>query len=294
MPIRPRRSVLYMPGSNVRALEKAKTLAADALILDLEDAVAPDAKDLARQQVVAAVKSGGYGKREVVIRVNGLGTSWGEADLKAAAEARPDAILVPKVQAPGDLDALRLVLRRAGAAPAQSLWAMMETPLAILNAATIAAAGSEDYPLTVFIMGTNDLAKETRASLSGGRLGMAAWLSICVAAGRANGIDVIDGVFNDIGDASGLEIELTQGRLLGMDGKTLIHPSQIDPCNVAFSPPPEEVEWARKIIAAFDLKENAGKGVISLEGRMVELLHSQIAKRTVAIADMIAEREAAN
>lgn len=294
MPIRPRRSVLYMPGSNARALEKAKTLAADALILDLEDAVAPDAKDLARQQVIAATKSGGYGKREVAIRINSLGTPWGEADLKAAAEARPDAILVPKVQAPGDLDAARLVLRRVGAAPTQSLWAMMETPLAILNAATIAAAGSEDYPLTVFIMGTNDLAKETRASLSAGRLGMAAWLSICVAAGRANGIDIIDGVFNDIGDASGLEIELTQGRLLGMDGKTLIHPSQIEPCNIAFSPPPEEVKWARKIIAAFDLKENAGKGVISLEGRMVELLHSQIAKRTVAIADMIAEREAAN
>lgn len=293
MPIRPRRSVLYMPGSNVRALEKAKTLAADALILDLEDAVAPDAKDLAREQVVAAMKTGGYGKREVAIRVNGLGTPWGEADLTAAAEARPDAILIPKVQVPRDLDAVRSVLRRAGADAAQSLWAMMETPLAILNAASIASAGSADYPLTVFIMGTNDLAKETRASLSDGRLGMIVWLSTCVAAGRANGIDIIDGVFNEISDAGGLEAELNQGRLLGMDGKTLIHPSQIEPCNAAFSPPPEEVEWARKIIAAFDLKENAGKGVISLEGRMVELMHAQIAKRTVAIADMIAEREAA-
>ena len=294
MPIRPRRSVLYMPGSNARALEKAKTLAADALILDLEDAVAPDAKDVAREQVVAAVKAGGYGKREVAIRVNGFGTPWGEADLKGAAEARPDAILIPKVQVPGDLDAARSVLRGAGADPAQSLWAMMETPLAILNAAAIAAASSEDYPLTVFIMGTNDLAKETRALLSGGRLGMIAWLSACVAAGRANGIDIIDGVFNEIGDTAGLKAELSQGRLLGMDGKTLIHPSQIEPCNAAFSPPPEEVERARKIIAAFDLKENAGKGVISLDGRMVELLHAQIANRTVAIADMIAEREAAN
>jgi citrate lyase subunit beta/citryl-CoA lyase len=293
MPIRPRRSVLYMPGSNVRALEKAKTLAADALILDLEDAVAPDAKDLAREQVLTAMKTGGYGKREVAIRVNGLGTPWGEADLKAAAEARPDAILIPKVQMPRDLDAVRSVLRWTGADAAQSLWAMMETPLAMLNAASIASAGSADYPLTVFIMGTNDLAKETRASLSSGRLGMIAWLSTCVAAGRANGIDIIDGVFNEISDAGGLETELNQGRLLGMDGKTLIHPSQIEPCNAAFSPPPEEVEWARKIIAAFDLKENAGKGVISLEGRMVELMHAQIAKRTVAIADMIAEREAA-
>jgi citrate lyase subunit beta/citryl-CoA lyase len=294
MPIRPRRSVLYMPGSNARALEKAKTLAADALILDLEDAVAPDAKDVAREQVVAAVKAGGYGKREVAIRVNGFSTPWGEADLKAAAEARPDAILIPKVQVPGDLDDARSVLRGAGADPSQSLWAMMETPLAILNAGAIAAASSEDYPLTVFIMGTNDLAKETRALLSGGRLGMIAWLSACVAAGRANGIDIIDGVFNEIGDTAGLEAELSQGRLLGMDGKTLIHPSQIEPCNAAFSPPPEDVEWARKIIAAFDLKENAGKGVISLDGRMVELLHAQIARRTVAIADMIAEREAAN
>ena len=294
MPIRPRRSVLYMPGSNARALEKAKTLAADALILDLEDAVAPDAKDVAREQVVAAVKAGGYGKREVAIRVNGFGTPWGETDLKAAASARPDAILIPKVQVPGDPDAARSVLRGAGADPTQSLWAMMETPLAILNAPAIAAASSEDYPLTVFIMGTNDLAKETRALLSGGRLGMIAWLSACVAAGRANGIDIIDGVFNEIGDTAGLKAELSQGRLLGMDGKTLIHPSQIEPCNAAFSPPPEEVEWARKIIAAFDLKENAGKGVISLDGRMVELLHAQIANRTVAIADMIAEREAAN
>ena len=294
MPIRPRRSVLYMPGSNVRALEKAKTLAADALILDLEDAVAPEAKERAREQVVAAVKAGGYGKREIVIRVNGLGTPWGEADLKAAAAARPDAILVPKVQAPADLEAARAVLQGAGVAPAQALWAMMETPLAIVNAAAIGASGPGSFPLTAFVIGTNDLAKETRASLSGGRPGMVAWLSTCVAAGRAYGIDIIDGVFNEIGDAAGLEAELSQGRLLGMDGKTLIHPSQIEPCNRAFSPTPEEVEWARKILAAFALPENAGKGVISLEGRMVELLHAQIAKRTVAIADMIAEREAAS
>ncbi len=293
MPIRPRRSVLYMPGSNARALEKAKTLAADALILDLEDAGAPDAKDLAREQVIAAVKAGGYGKREIAIRINGLATPWGEADLKAAAGARPNAILVPKVQMPGDLDAVRLVLRRAGTDAAQSLWAMMETPLAMLNAAAIAAAGSADYPLTVFIMGTNDLAKETRASLSGGRLGMIAWLSTCVAAGRANGIDIIDGVFNEIGDADGLEAELGQGRLLGMDGKTLIHPSQVWPCNEIFSPTREEVEWSRKIIDAFGCPENAHKGVIVVEGRMVERLHFAMAQRTVAIAEQIREMELA-
>jgi citrate lyase subunit beta / citryl-CoA lyase len=292
MPIRPRRSVLYMPGSNARALEKAKTLPADALILDLEDAVAPDAKETAREQVIAAVKAGGYGNREIAIRVNALSTPWGEADMKAAAEAKPDAILVPKVQSRADLDAARALLRGAGAAGTQTLWAMMETPLAILNAAEIAAAGPAAYPLTVFIMGTNDLAKETRASLGGGRVGMLGWLSTCVAAGRAYGIEIIDGVFNGIGDDAGLRAELEQGRLLGMDGKTLIHPTQIEPCNEIFSPPAEEVEWARKIIAAFALPENAGKGVISLDGRMVELLHAQIAKRTVAIADMIAERQA--
>lgn len=291
MHIRPRRSVLYMPGSNTRALEKAKTLAADALILDLEDAVAPDAKDAAREQVAAAVGAGGYGKREVAIRVNALGTPWGEADLQAAAGAGADAILIPKVQTPADVDAARSVLRAAGASNTLSLWAMMETPLAVLNAAPIAAAAaSPDYPLTVFIMGTNDLAKETRASLGGGRVGMIAWLSACVAAGRAYGVEIIDGVFNEIGDMAGFEAELQQGRLIGMDGKTLIHPSQIEPCNAAFSPPPDEVDWARKILAAFELPENAGKGVLRVDGRMVELLHAEMARRTVAIADAIAAK----
>ncbi len=292
MPIRPRRSVLYMPGSNARALEKAKTLAADALILDLEDAVAPDAKETAREQVIAAVKAGGYGRREIIIRVNALGTPWGEADLKAAANAGADAILIPKVQSPADLDAVRSLLSMSGVAPAQALWAMMETPLAMLNAAAIAANGPGTYPLTAFIMGTNDLAKETRASLDGDRIGMLSWLSTCIAAGRAYGIEVIDGVFNGIGDDAGLRAELEQGRLLGMDGKTLIHPSQIDPCNDIFSPPAAEVEWARAIIAAFSLPENAGKGVLRVDERMVELLHAEMAKRTVAIADAIAERNA--
>jgi citrate lyase subunit beta/citryl-CoA lyase len=280
-----------MPGSNVRALEKAKMLGADALIFDLEDSVAPDAKEAARDQVLAATKAGGYGKREIVIRVNGLGTQWGEADLIAAAPAGADAILIPKVQSPGDLEAARSILRGGGASPGQAIWAMMETPLAIVNAAAIAAAAPGDYPLAVFVMGTNDLAKETRAALGGGRLGMLAWLSACVAAARAHGIDMVDGVYNAIGDEAGLRAEAEQGRLLGMDGKTLIHPGQIGPCNEIFSPSADEVAWSRKVIAAFELPENAGKGVLKLEDRMVERLHAEMARRIVTIADAIAERE---
>jgi citrate lyase subunit beta/citryl-CoA lyase len=291
MQIRPRRSVLYMPGSNARALEKARTLSADCLILDLEDAVAPDAKEMAREQVIAAVKGGGYGPREVVVRVNGLTTQWGAADLSAVAHAGADAILIPKVQSPGDLEAVRTILKHAGTPRAQALWAMMETPLAMLNAAAIAAAGPGEYALTALVMGTNDLAKETRASLGGGRIGMLAWLSTCVAAGRAYGIDIIDGVFNGIGDDEGLKSELEQGRMLGMDGKTLIHPGQIGPCNAVFTPPVEEVEWARKVVAAFAEPENTGKGAIKLDGKMVELLHAEMAKRTVAIAQTIAQRQ---
>ncbi len=291
--IRPRRSVLYMPGSNARALEKAKTLDADALILDLEDAVAPNAKETARAAVIAAVKAGGYGRREIAIRVNGLATPWGKDDLTAAATAGADAILIPKVNNAGDLVAVRALLQTGGAPAPLALWAMMETPLAILNAANIAAAGpSAAHPLTVFIMGTNDLAKETRAGFGAGRVAMVPWLSTCVLAARTAGIDAIDGVFNNISDEAGLRAECEQGRLLGMDGKTLIHPSQIAPCNEAYSPAATEVEWARKVIAAFEAPENAGKGAISLEGRMVELLHAEMARRVVAIADAIAARAA--
>jgi citrate lyase subunit beta / citryl-CoA lyase len=291
MIIRPRRSVLYMPASNVRALEKAKTLPADALIFDLEDAVAPDAKETARAQAVTAVKGGGYGKREIAIRVNALGTDWGEADLRAAARAGADAILIPKVETEEGLEAVRDILRSSGAPASQPLWAMMETPIAMLNAPAIAAAAAGEFPLTVFVMGTNDLAKETRASLGHGRIAMLSWLSGCILAARAYGIEVLDGVFNAIGDDAGLRAELEQGKLLGMDGKTLIHPSQIAPCNEVFSPRAEEVELARKIIAAFALPENAGKGVLNLDGRMVERLHADMARRTVAIADSIVARE---
>jgi len=292
-PIRPRRSILYMPAANARALDKAKTLAADGIIIDLEDAVAPDAKDAAREQAAGAVRAGGYGRREVIIRVNGLGTPWGEADLRAAACSGADAILLPKVQSAKDLQAFRALLSSCGAPPSLPIWAMMETPLAILNAADIAAAGpAEKNPLAVFVMGTNDLAKETRAALGGGRIGMLPWLSACIAAARAYGIDVLDGVYNTIGDEAGFRAECAQGRLIGMDGKTIIHPSQIPACNEIFSPAPEEVAWAKTVIAAFALPENAGKGVIAVDGRMVEIMHADMAQRVMAIAGAIAETEA--
>lgn len=288
--IRPRRSVLYMPASNARALEKAKSLAADGIIIDLEDAVAPDGKDTARRQAVSAVKTGGYGRREVVIRVNALATAWGGDDLEAAAMSGANAVLLPKVETPADLEAARARLSASGVPPALPLWAMIETPRAVLNAPAIAAqAQAKTHPLTVFVMGTNDLAKETRASLDGGRIGMLAWLSGCILAARAHGLDVLDGVFNAIGDTAGFEAECGQGRLLGMDGKTLIHPSQIEPCNAAFSPAADEVDQARKIIAAFAAPENAGKGVIIVDGRMAEIMHAQMARRIVAIAEAVAE-----
>ena len=288
MTVRPRRSVLYMPGSNARALEKAKTLPVDGIILDLEDSVAPDAKEAARQQVCDAVKAGGFGHREVMISVNGIDTSWHADDLAAAAHAAPDAIVVPKVSSS---DALELIGRRLldmGTSHKTRVCAMIETPLAIFNILTIAAAARDsETRLAGFIMGTNDLAKDTRARLVPGRAPMLPWLSTCVAAARIHGIDILDGVYNDIGNTHGFAEECRQGVELGFDGKTLIHPTQIEPCNAAFSPSPEEVAWARRMIAAFDLPENKAKGVVSIDGRMVERLHADMARRTVAIAEAI-------
>ncbi len=286
--IRPRRSVLYMPGSNARALEKARTLPADALILDLEDAVAPDAKETARQQVCEAVKARGFGKREIVVRINGLATPWGEADLKAATEAQPDAILVPKISKPADLHAVEERLVQYRHLRHIAVWAMVETPTAILNIASIAAAGGQ---LTAFVMGTNDLVKEIRGAHTQDRMNLAAALGLSVLAARANGLAVIDGVYNDITNADGFKASCEQARAFGFDGKTLIHPSQVETCNAAFAPSAEEVEAARKVIAAFELAENKGKGAIKLDGRMVELLHAEIARGTVAMADAIAELE---
>lgn len=289
-PIRPRRSVLYMPGSNARALEKAKTLAADALILDLEDAVAPQEKEIARTQIADALVAGGYGNRELVIRINGLSTPWGADDLEMVAKVAPDAVLIPKVSSAEDVTEAGRRLSHLHAAGYVRIWAMMETPLAMLNARDIAAAarGQDGQRFATMVMGTNDLAKDTRARMVPGRAPMLGWLSNCVAAARAYGLDIVDGVYNDLQNEAGFKEECLQGRDLGMDGKTLIHPSQIAPCNAAFAPSDDEVNWARAVIAAFEEPENQGKGAIKVDGRMVELLHADMARRTVAIAEAIA------
>jgi len=291
MTIRPRRSVLYMPGANARALEKAKTLPCDAVILDLEDAVAPEAKVAARQQVMTAVTAGGFGSREVIVRINGLDTAWWLDDLAAAAKAHPDGILVPKVSQPDHLLTIASRLIDIAADHKIRLWAMIETPLGIINAAEIAATAHDvETRLAGFVMGTNDLAKESRAKQLQGRAPMVSWLATGVLAAHAHGIDILDGVYNDIADEEGFRRECGQGRDMGFDGKTLIHPNQIAPCNSAFSPSEAEVAQARKIIAAFELPENHAKGVVQLDGRMVERMHADIARRTVAIADAIAAR----
>ncbi len=287
--IRPRRSALYMPGSNARASEKARSLPADAIILDLEDSVAPELKASARDQVCAAVRAGGFGTREVIIRTNGLNTEWGKADFAAALRAGPDAILLPKVSTPGDITLAARDLNDGGAPAHTRLWAMIETPLGILNVDAIARTAADPASrLAVFVMGTNDLAKDTRARLVPGRAPMIAWLSRSIVAARAYGIDVLDGVWNQIADMDGLRAECEQGRDLGMDGKTVIHPNQIPVANEIFAPSSAEVAWAHQIIAAFDRPENAEKGAISLDGKMVELLHAEMARRTLAISGAVA------
>ncbi len=291
MIIRPRRSVLYMPGSNARALEKAKGLPVDAVILDLEDSVAPEAKATARDQVASAVKAGGFGPREVVIRVNGLDTPWGEADVAAAAAAAPDSVLLPKASSAADIDRLTDLLRRAGAPDTTRVWAMIETTLGILNLAEI--AGTARQPggrLACFVVGLNDLVKETRIGLDDHRTAALYWLSASVTAARAYGIDVLDGVLNNFRDMEGYRRECLHGRMLGFDGKTIIHPDQAVLANEIFQPDPDDVAWGRKIIAAFELPENKGRAVIGLEGKMVEILHRDAALRMVAIAEAIAKR----
>ena len=276
---RPLRTVLYMPGSNPRAIEKARTLDCDGIILDLEDAVAPEAKAEARTLVAEALKQGGFGHRFMIVRVNAADTPWHHDDLDLARTLPADAFLVPKINAAQDVATARETL--AG----KAVWAMMETPLAMLNAQSIAAAG-----LAGFVIGTNDLAKDTRARLVPGRAPMLAWLSTCVAAARAYGLIILDGVFNDIENPQGFLEECEQARDLGMDGKTVLHPTQIAPCNAVFAPDAAEVALARKIIEAFALPENASKGALRVEGKMVERLHADIAAKTVAMADAIAAR----
>jgi citrate lyase subunit beta/citryl-CoA lyase len=286
MTARPRRSCLYMPGANAKALEKAKTLPADVLLLDLEDSVAPEAKADARAQVASVVKAGGYGKREVIVRCNALATPWGRDDIAAAGPAGPDGLLAPKVETAEEVRTLDAAMTEAGFPAHAALWIMIETPRAILNLAEIAAA-AKGTRLSVFVMGLNDLAKETRARAGAKRAAFFAPLSLAVTAARAEGLTAIDGVYNDIADQAGFEAECRQGLEFGFDGKTLIHPSQIEGCNAIFAPTPEEVSRARAVIDAFALPENAGKGVIKVDGKMTELLHLEEARRVVAVADAI-------
>jgi citrate lyase subunit beta/citryl-CoA lyase len=282
---RPRRSVLYLPSSNERALEKAKTLPVDALILDLEDAVAPDAKEQARENACAAVRSGEYGRSELTIRVNGIGSEWHEADMAAASAAGPDAIVVPKVNSADEVRRLVAAMEAAGAPERTKLWAMIETPVAILHAEEIASASDR---LTVFVMGTNDLNKELGGELVPGRQPLLTGLSLALLGARAAGVAVIDGVWMDVKDTEGLQAECVQGRQMGFDGKTLIHPGQVEVCNEVFAPSTEQVEDARGIIAAFEAAVAEGKGVATYQGRLVENLHVDTAKKVLSTAEAIA------
>lgn len=286
--IRPRRSVLYMPGANERALEKAKTIDADALILDLEDSVAPDAKVQGRESVCAAVRSGEYGHRELAIRVNSIGTQWHDADIAAAAAAGPDAILVPKVESAAQIRDLVGAMEAAGAPEDTQLWAMIETPRAIVHAEEIAAAHDR---LTVVVMGTNDIVNETYGLHVPGRNPVVlSALSTTLIAVRAAGKVVIDGVYNDVSNTEGFAAEAQQGREMGFDGKTLIHPAQVDPCNAAFSPSEADLERARGLIAAFDEATAAGAGVATYNNKLVEELHVRDARRILAFADALRTR----
>ena len=286
--IRPRRSLLFMPGSNARALEKARALPADGIILDLEDSVAPEAKALARDQIAQAITAGGFGKREVWIRTNALDTAWWSDDVKMSASAKPDGILVPKVSSVADLRTIAASLRETNADPRLRLWTMIETARAVLHAEELAAASRDVEPrLSGFVFGPNDISRETRIRMQPGRAIMLPMITHCILATRAYGLEIFDGPYSDFSDVNGFGQECTQARDLGFDGKTLIHPGQIAACNTIFTPPAEEVARARKIIAAFELPENASRGAISLDGQMVERLHADMAARTIALADAI-------
>lgn len=278
----PLRSVLYMPGSNERALEKAKTIACDGLILDLEDAVAPDAKASAREAAAAAAASGDYGRRTVTIRVNGIGTQWHDDDIVAASQAGPAAIVVPKVSSAAEVHGLVDAMEKAGAPDHTRLWAMVETPVAILDALAIARSSAR---LGAFVLGTNDLVKELYAEHVPGRAPILPSLHTALLAGRAAGIAVIDGVYNDVKDTEGFLAECEQGRQMGFDGKTLIHPGQVEGANAAFAPSERAVADAEGLIAAFE--EGKGAGVVTYDGKMVEALHVESARRTLAIHEAV-------
>ena len=282
---RPRRSALYMPASNAKAIEKARTLDCDVIILDLEDAVAPEAKAVAREQAAAAVRAGGFGHRELVIRTNGLDTPWGPEDLAAAAEAGPDAILVPKVNDAADVAKYDQAIR--GAPDKTRLWTMIETCRAVFRLDEISDAAASSR-LSAWVMGTNDLAKEMRARHTAGRDPFHAALGLAVAAARLNNLVILDGVYNDLDNDAGLDAVCEQGVDFGFDGKTLIHPRQVAICNRVFTPTETEVAFAQAVIAAFALPENGDKGAIRVEGRMAERLHLAQAQRLVAVHDQIA------
>ena len=288
--VRPRRSVLYMPGSNARALEKARDLPADGLILDLEDAVTPDAKETARQQIVDALTQGGYGGRELIVRVNGLDTPWGRDDISAMATAGAHAVLLPKVDNAAMVAQAEQLMVSAGAPDDLAIWCMMETPLGILHAEEIAFSSSR---LGAFVMGTSDLAKDLHAAHTRDRLPMITSLGLCMLAGRAAGLAILDGVYLDLADDAGFKDACIQGVELGFDGKTLIHPKTIDAANSAFAPSTEELAWSRKIIAAHAEAEKAGQGVLLVDGKLIENLHVESAARLVLMAEAIAEMEKA-
>jgi citrate lyase subunit beta / citryl-CoA lyase len=287
--IRPRRSPLFMPGSNARALEKARNLPADVIILDLEDSVAPDAKAQARDQVAQAIAAKGFGKREVWVRTNSLDAPWWNDDSAMAAQAKPDGIVVPKVSSVADLKTISDRLTALNADPSIRVWAMLETARAVLDADQLgAAAHDSNTRLAGFVFGPNDIARETRIRMLPGRDAMIPMITFCILAARAHGLEIFDGPYSDFSNVDGFAAECAQGRDLGFDGKTLIHPGQIEACNAIFTPPEEEIVQARKIIAAFDQPENAARGAIRLDGQMVERLHADMARRTIAIADAIA------
>ena len=282
---RPRRSVLYMPGSNARALEKGRALPADGLILDIEDAVAPDSKAVAREQIMAVLDQGGYGPREIQVRVNGLNTPWGYDDIVATARSKADAILLPKVESPETIRQVAAIMQAEGAHDNMRIWCMMETPLAMLNAREIAGA----HPLLGgFVMGTSDLAKDLNCAHTRDRLPMITSLGLCMLAARAYGLAILDGVHLDLSDDEGFDASCVQGRELGFDGKTLIHPKTIAAANKAFEPSETEVAWARKIIAAHQDADGKGQGVVVVDGKLIENLHVVSAQRLVALADQIA------
>jgi citrate lyase subunit beta / citryl-CoA lyase len=281
-----KRSVLAMPGSNARALEKGKSLPADVLMFELEDGVAEAAKETARSQVAQAVVNGGYGARQIVVRVNTRGSEWYKADVAAIAPTGPDAIVIPKVNSRDDILKAAADIIAAGAPLKTRLWAMIETPRAIFDIEKIASAADDaSSRLEVLVLGPNDIAKSTRARLTPGRPALLPWLSAGVLAARVHDIEIIDGIYNDFNDEAGLRREAEQGRDMGFDGKMLIHPSQIGPVNEIFAPSAEEVDFARRIIAIFDEPENLEKGVVQIDGKMVERLHLDIARRTLALME---------